>query len=143
MRDLLLSNTNIIDLSLNGNPNIKEEISKVIEGTNIAVLSLASCKINDSDVSLVSKELRKSNQLLALNVSSNNITDEGLNDMIDALRENRCLKCLNLADNYITANGCADFLKILQKFSLNHEEIVFRRERIFQRLKKISAMVNY
>lgn len=141
LKDFLINASTINDLSLNGNPGISQEIVKILQETSITILSVCSCQLEDTIIYSIAEEIRNKNKLCALNVSSNKITDEGLQHLSDALRINRSLKLLNISDNYITTEGCIALTKVLQKFPLNHAEIVMRRRHIIERIKTIANMV--
>lgn len=140
---MLQKHQNITEISANGNPNKYQNHYLLLQQTNLTSLSLRFCKINENGAAKLAEELKipYGHTLTHLNLSSNFLGDEGLKYIADFLRINRCLLYLNLADNFITDKGCIKLMEVLHKFPLTHEEIVIRRERLFDYHRRKNEMV--
>ncbi|KAG5899877.1 hypothetical protein JTB14_012340 [Gonioctena quinquepunctata] len=138
LADLISSYRSVRDLSVNGNPNEKQNFNLLLKDTKLMALSLKFCGIGVEGIRKISGELCTplGNDLLHLNLASNDLMNEGVEYLAKILRINRMLISLNLADNKIRKEGCATLMKPLQKFSLTHDEIVIRRRIKFKLQKK-------
>lgn len=75
-------------------------------------------------------------------MASNSIGDEGAEALAGMLRANRQIRSLTLADNWVTDKGLGHIVQILGRFVLRHEEVVSRRRRVIDQLKKKFAIVS-
>lgn len=138
LTEFLFPYDNITDISLNGNPNEEQNFHLIVMKPGLQHVSFKCCQLDDVGAKNISSILSnfENQTVLTLNLAYNHITDEGAEGFADMLRANRTLIYLNLADNYITDLGCILIVNVLQKFPLTHEEIVRRRRKNMERLRK-------
>lgn len=135
---------NIIEVSLDGNPNNAQNHGLLASSDAIQYLSLKRCKINETGIESIYQNLNKAAQskLQVLNLTGNYINDTGAAGIEKILRENRSILVLILADNWITDAGCYSIMSALQSFTLTDHEIIKRRTITINYFKQKVKMVN-
>lgn len=135
---MLLLARNLHDLSLNGNPNPHQNFDLVLNSPHLKCLSLKFCSLNQKSVAKIAEKLSYPNEtsLVSLTLSSNSLDDDCAKSLANMLRTNRTLVYLNLADNFVTDEGCKAIVEVLRVFPLKHEEIVLRRRKMLEILKR-------
>ncbi|XP_014240012.1 leucine-rich repeat-containing protein 71-like isoform X2 [Cimex lectularius] len=138
----LLGDTKVSYLYLDKNP-IADQNYHIILKSNFVLqhLSLRMCRIDKKGAMNLASVLMYSNpehqRLLSLNLNGNLIDCTGIEELARALRWNRKLLYLSLAGNRIADKGAKALAEILLPFQLTYEELVFRAQRISDRLKLV------
>lgn len=132
-------------VSVNGNPNDKQNHHLLLWKTSVNVLSLKFCGINEEGMANICKVLydNVNHPLVHLNLTTNSLYDKGMEHLANILRINRNIKSLNLTDNKIRSRGLQLLLEPLKKFPLSPEELMIRRKLKFDYYKKKVSYISY
>lgn len=120
------------DLTIDGNPNGKQNFYTLLENNKLQYISLQKCRINDLGAGLIGIRLKDCKSLISLDLSNNFLNDNGVKALAEGLRVNRSLVSLFLVDNWITDDGIKALMAVLKRFELRQDEIELRRKKNFE-----------
>ena len=103
----IIRHCSVNSLTLCGGYGIEKYINELKEvlQTNIKLLSLKLCNINDDGAVFIAEVIQMNTTIQTLDMSSNGILDDGAIAISDGLKSNTSLKQLIISKNKITSKG--------------------------------------
>ncbi|XP_050297330.1 uncharacterized protein LOC126736816 [Anthonomus grandis grandis] len=131
LQDSLNSKKTITELSICGNPNREQNFFCLLH-CGLKVLNLRFCQINVEGLKNLARAYLNTppyiSSLIHLDLSHNMVFDEGCTYIANILRCDRNLLSINLTDCKIGDEGLKTLLSSFVEFSLNLDELYFRRK---------------
>ena len=122
--NLMTYNLDLLSLSFNNCENINNNIiSYVIFAVQnlkkIRILGFESCKLNDSNIKIITEGIKENKSIIALMLRKNNISSQGAFFISEYLNNNTNVRQLFLGDNNIKDKGLKSLLNIMSTNNKN------------------------
>ena len=122
--NLMTYNLDLLSLSFNNCENINNNIiSYVIFAVQnlkkIRILGFESCKLNDSQIKIITEGIKENKSIIALMLRKNNISSQGAFFISEYLNNNTNVRQLFLGDNNIKDKGLKSLLSIMSTNNKN------------------------
>lgn len=122
--NLMTYNLDLLSLSFNNCENINNNIlSYVIFAVQnlkkIRILGFESCKLNDSQIKIMTEGIKENKSIIALMLRKNNISSQGAFFISEYLNNNTNVRQLFLGDNNIKDKGLKSLLNIMSTNNKN------------------------
>ena len=122
--NLMTYNLDLLALSFNNFENINNNIiSYVIFAVQnlkkIRILGFESCKLNDSQIKIITEGIKENKSIIALMLRKNNISSQGAFFISEYLNNNTNVRQLFLGDNNIKDKGLKSLLSIMSTNNKN------------------------
>ena len=122
--NLMTYNLDLLSLSFNNCENINNNIiSYVIFAVQnlkkIRILGFESCKLNDSQIKIITEGIKENKSIIALMLRKNNISSQGAFFISEYLNNNTNVRQLFLGDNNIKDKGLKSLLSMMSTNNKN------------------------